>query len=62
MGYYSVTEKNDVMQSGITWMELEIIIMSEMSDREKQISYNIPYMWNQEKGINEITYKTESQM
>ena len=50
------------MQSGITWMELEIIIMSEMSDREKQISYHIPYMWNQEKGINEITYKTESQM
>ena len=62
MGYYSAIKKNDVMQLGITWMDLEIMIMSEMSDREKQISYHIPYMWNQKNGTNEITYKIESQM
>lgn len=50
------------MQLGITQMDLEIMIMSEMSDGEKQISYHIPYMWNQKNGTNEITYKIESQM
>ena len=36
--------------------------MSEVSQR--QISYDIPYMWNLKKGTNELIYKTgtESQM
>ena len=62
MGYYSAIKKNDVMQLGVTRMDLEIIIMSEMSEREKQISYHTLYMWNQKNGTNEITYKIESQM
>ena len=27
-------------------MQLEIITLSEMSDREKQISYDLTYVWN----------------
>ena len=34
-----------------TWMNLEIIILSEMSDRERQI-YNITHMWNLNTQIN----------
>ena len=30
------------------------------SDRERQVSYDIAYMWNLKKnGTNELTYKTE---
>ena len=30
-----------------TWMDLEIVILSEVkSDRERQISHDIAYMWN----------------
>ena len=31
-----------------TWMDLEIIILSEV--RKKQIPYDITYMWNLKKG------------
>ena len=27
--------------------------------RQRQTSYNITYMWNLKKGINELIYKTE---
>ena len=33
-----------------TWMDLDIIILSEVkSDRERQVSYDITYMWNLQK-------------
>ena len=35
MGYYSAIKKNDVMPFGITQLDLEIIIMSEMSEKNK---------------------------
>ena len=31
------------------------------SYRERQISYNIPYMWNLKNDTNELIYKTDSQ-
>ena len=31
------------------------------SDRERQISYDITYMWNLKYDTNEITYKTETE-
>ena len=40
-------------------MDLEIIILSEVSQR--QISYDIAYMWNLKKiGTNELIYKIET--
>ena len=42
-----------------TWMQLEVIILSEVSQKEKrQIPYDIPYMWNLKYGTNEFIYKT----
>ena len=29
------------------------------SDRERQISYDIAYMWNLKNGTNELNYKRE---
>ena len=41
------------MPFAATWMDLEIIILSEIkSDRERQISYIIIYMWNLIKTIH----------
>ena len=35
MEYYSATEKNEIMLSAATWMDPEIIIMSEVSQKKK---------------------------
>ena len=41
MGCYSAIKKNEIMPFVATWMDLEIIIL-----RERQISYDVTYMWN----------------
>ena len=35
MEYYSAIKKNQIMPFGTTWMHLEIIILSEVSQTEK---------------------------
>ena len=45
------------MPFAATWMQLEILILSEVSQRQKW--YDMTYMWNLKKK-NELIYKTES--
>ena len=40
-----------------TWMQLEIFILSE---GERQIPYDITYMWNLKYGTNDPIYKIET--
>ena len=35
MEYYSAIKKNKIMSFAATWMELEILIISEISQKEK---------------------------
>ena len=42
--YHSVIRKSKLMPSEATWMDPEILIPNEMSDKERQIPYNIAYM------------------
>ena len=35
MEYYSAIKKNNIMPFAATWMQLEIIILSEVSQKEK---------------------------
>ena len=35
MEYYSAIKKNEIMPLAATWMDLEIIILSEVSQKEK---------------------------
>ena len=41
-------KKNEIMPFAATWMDPEIVILSEV--RERHISYVIAYMWNLKKG------------
>ena len=41
MEYYSVTKKNDIMPFAATWMDLEIIMLSKVSQTEKDKYYMI---------------------
>ena len=45
MEYYSAIKKNEIMPFAATWMDLEMIILSETkSDRERQIPSATPHM------------------
>ena len=44
MLYYSAIKKNEEIPFEATWMDLEIIILRK-SNSERQISYDITYMW-----------------
>ena len=39
MKYYSAIKKNEIMPFAATWMDLEITILTEVSQTERQISY-----------------------
>ena len=39
-------KKNNIMQFETTWMELETLILSEISKKDRQIPYDINYNWN----------------
>ena len=41
-----------------TWMELQILTVSEVSQKRKmQIPHDITYMWNLKYGTNELSTK-----
>ena len=47
------------MPFAATRVDLEIVILSEVSQTERQISYDVAYMWNLKNGTNEPIYKRE---
>ena len=60
MEYYSAIKKNKIMPFAATGMQLEIIILRSKSERERQIPYDITYMWNLKYGTSEPIYKIDS--
>ena len=49
MEYYSSIKGNEIGSFVETWMDLETVIQSEVSQKGKQISYINAYIWNLEK-------------
>ena len=58
MEYYSAIKKNEILTFA-TWMKLDGIILSAISQTERQIMYDITYMQNLNIGKNELVYKTK---
>ena len=52
-------KKKEIMAFAPTWMGLQIIILREVSQKERQIPYDITYMWNLKYDTNEPIYDTE---
>ena len=47
--YYSAMKKNKIIQIATTQVDLEIIILSEVSQTEEDKYYDVTYMWNVKK-------------
>ena len=65
MEYYSVLKKNG-MPFAATWMDIDIIILSEVSQRKtsikkRQISDDITYTWNLIKMIQKNLFMKQKQ-
>ena len=54
-----LSHKKNIIRFAATWMDLEFIILSEV--RERQISYDITYMWNIIKMIQKNAFMKEKQ-
>ena len=54
-------KKNEIMPSAVTWMDLEIVILSEVSQEEKDKYHMILLICGiqKKKGTNKPIYKTE---
>ena len=48
------------MPFAATWMELEILILSEVSQKEKNKYHVISHIWNLIYGTNESIYRKET--
>ena len=55
MEYFSAIKKNEIIPFTATWMDLDNIILSEVSQKEKDT-----YMWILKYDTNEHSYKTET--
>ena len=60
MEYYSAIKKNKIMPFSATWMELETLILSEISQKEKDKYHDITYIWNLIYSTNEPFQRKEN--
>ena len=59
MEYYTAIKKNEILPFATTWMDLKGIMLSEINQRERQILYDITYMWNLKKFLFGIQQTSE---
>ena len=57
--YYSAIRKNEIMPFIATWMDLEIIILSGVSQRKTNVICNHLYVESKKIATNGLIYKTE---
>ena len=59
MEYYSTIKKNKILPFAATWMDLKIIILSEVRQRKWNIVWFHLYVESLKNDTNELIYKTE---
>ena len=59
--YYSDRKKNEIMPFAATWMDMQIIILSELSQTEKDKYHDITYMRNLKKMIQMNLFTKQKQ-
>ena len=50
MKYYSAIKKDKIMPYAATWMQQEIFILNEVSQKGKDKYHSISHMWNLKYG------------
>ena len=60
MGHYSIIKKNEIKPFAATWMDLEMILLSEVNQREKY-KYHLTALTcgTNKSHTNELIYKTK---
>ena len=57
--YSAIKKKNEIMPFAATWMDFEMFIRNEVSQRKTNIKHHL--MWNLGRGdTNELIYKIET--
>ena len=59
MEYSSATKKNEIMPFAATWMDLEMIILSEISQRKTDTIWYHLHVESKKNDTNALIYKTE---
>ena len=59
MEYYLAIKNNEIMPFVATWVDLEIVILSEVSQRRRNIIWHPLYVESKKNYTNELTYRTE---
>ena len=60
--YYSAIKKNKIIPFAATWMDLEILILSEVRQRKTKLMRYCLYVESKKKGTIELIYKTEIEL
>lgn len=60
MEYYTAIKKNGIMPFAATWMQLEILILSELKQRKTNILWDHLYVESNENDTEEHNYKIET--
>ena len=58
MEYYLAIKKNEILPFATTWLDPEDIMLSEISQSERQIPYDFTHVWNLRKKPKKKTDKT----
>ena len=60
MKYYSAIKKNDIMPFAATWMGLESVILSEGSQRRRNIICHFLYVESKKIWYKQFIYKAKT--
>ena len=60
MAYHSVIKTNEIMPFAAMWLDLEIIILNKVGQKEKNKQHMIALIYRIRCDPNEYIYKTET--